>query len=126
MDVLPTGAPGNRRLPTAHKRERGGGITCFLWDAATPLPGSPRRASAVTICNPLPSNVFPPGSAYCMLFIWYQLTSSSPWRLPNRMQLMSSKLLLAIPAAFLFSSLCLAQTGTIQGDTKGDDGKPLV
>jgi tetratricopeptide (TPR) repeat protein len=42
------------------------------------------------------------------------------------MQLMPRKLLLAIPAAFLFSSLCLAQTGTIQGDTKGDDGKPLV
>lgn len=42
------------------------------------------------------------------------------------MQLMPCKLLLAIPVAFLFSSLCLAQTGTIQGDTKGDDGKPLV
>lgn len=42
------------------------------------------------------------------------------------MQLMPRKLLLAIPAAVLFSSLCLAQTGTIQGDAKGVDGKPLA
>jgi tetratricopeptide (TPR) repeat protein len=42
------------------------------------------------------------------------------------MQLMPRKLLLAIPAVFLFSSLCVAQTGTIQGDAKGTDGKPLV
>lgn len=39
---------------------------------------------------------------------------------------MSRKLLLALPVSLLFSSLCFAQTAAIQGDVKGEDGKPLV
>jgi tetratricopeptide (TPR) repeat protein len=42
------------------------------------------------------------------------------------MQPTSRKLLLAFPVSLLFSSLCLAQTAAIQGDVKGEDGKPLV
>ncbi len=42
------------------------------------------------------------------------------------MQPMSRKLLLALPVSLLFSSLCFAQTAAIQGDVKGEDGKPLV
>jgi tetratricopeptide (TPR) repeat protein len=42
------------------------------------------------------------------------------------MLLLPRKLLLALPATLLFSSLCVAQTGTIEGDVKGEDGKPLV
>jgi tetratricopeptide (TPR) repeat protein len=38
----------------------------------------------------------------------------------------SRKLLLALPASLLFSAACFAQTTAIQGDAKGDDGKPLV
>src|SRR5271156_3948474 len=42
------------------------------------------------------------------------------------MQPTSRKLLLALPVSLLFSSLCVAQTGGIEGDVKGEDGKPLV
>jgi tetratricopeptide (TPR) repeat protein len=42
------------------------------------------------------------------------------------MQPNSRKLLLALPVSLLFSSLCFAQTAAIQGDVKGEDGKPLV
>jgi|SRR5579862_1538654 len=42
------------------------------------------------------------------------------------MQPMPRKLLLAIPVSILFSSLCFAQTAAIQGDVKGEDGKPVV
>jgi tetratricopeptide (TPR) repeat protein len=38
----------------------------------------------------------------------------------------SRKLLLALPVCFLFSSICFAQTAAIEGDVKGEDGKPLV
>ena len=41
------------------------------------------------------------------------------------MQSNSRKLLLALPVSLLFSSLCWAQTAAIQGDVKGEDGKPL-
>lgn len=41
------------------------------------------------------------------------------------MQPLSRKLLLALPVSLLFSSLCIAQTSAIQGDVKGEDGKPL-
>lgn len=33
---------------------------------------------------------------------------------------------LALPVSLLFSALCFAQTVAIQGDAKGEDGKPLV
>ncbi len=36
------------------------------------------------------------------------------------------KLWRAVPVSLLFSALCLAQTAAIQGDVKGEDGKPLV
>jgi tetratricopeptide (TPR) repeat protein len=42
------------------------------------------------------------------------------------MQPLSRKLLLVLPVSLLFSSLCFAQTGTIEGDVKGEDGKPLA
>jgi tetratricopeptide (TPR) repeat protein len=42
------------------------------------------------------------------------------------MQPMSRKFLLALPVSLLFSSICFAQTAAIQGDVKGEDGKPLV
>jgi tetratricopeptide (TPR) repeat protein len=42
------------------------------------------------------------------------------------MQPISRKLLLALPVTLLFSSLCFAQTAAIQGDVKGEDGKPVV
>ena len=42
------------------------------------------------------------------------------------MQPMPRKFLLMLPASLLFSSLCFAQTGAIEGDVKGEDGKPLV
>jgi len=42
------------------------------------------------------------------------------------MQPTSRKLLLALPVSLLFSSFCLAQTSAIEGDVKGEDGKPLV
>jgi tetratricopeptide (TPR) repeat protein len=42
------------------------------------------------------------------------------------MQPMSRKLLLALPVSLLLSSLCFAQTAAIEGDIKGEDGKPLV
>jgi tetratricopeptide (TPR) repeat protein len=38
---------------------------------------------------------------------------------------MSQKMLLAIPLTILFSAACFAQTTAIEGDVKGDDGKPL-
>lgn len=41
-------------------------------------------------------------------------------------QTASRKLLLALPVSLLFSALCFAQTTAIQGDVKGEDGKPLV
>jgi tetratricopeptide (TPR) repeat protein len=34
--------------------------------------------------------------------------------------------LFALPASLLFSAVCFAQTAAIQGDVKGEDGKPLV
>ncbi|HEY1757428.1 MAG TPA: tetratricopeptide repeat protein [Bryobacteraceae bacterium] len=39
---------------------------------------------------------------------------------------MSRMLQFALPVSLLFSSLCLAQTASIQGDVKGEDGKPLA
>jgi len=42
------------------------------------------------------------------------------------MQPTPRKLLLALPVSLLFSALCFAQTTAIQGDVKGEDGKPLV
>ena len=42
------------------------------------------------------------------------------------MQPMSRMLQLALPVSLLFSSFCFAQTASIQGDAKGEDGKPLV
>jgi len=42
------------------------------------------------------------------------------------MQPSSRNLLLALPVSLLLSSLCFAQTAAIQGDVKGEDGKPLV
>jgi tetratricopeptide (TPR) repeat protein len=42
------------------------------------------------------------------------------------MQPMPRKLLLVLPVSFLFASVCFAQTAAIQGDVKGEDGKPLV
>src|SRR5579884_1340006 len=41
------------------------------------------------------------------------------------MQPTSRKLLLALPASLLFSAVSFAQTASIQGDVKGEDGKPL-
>jgi tetratricopeptide (TPR) repeat protein len=38
----------------------------------------------------------------------------------------SRKFLLALPVSLLFSGVCFAQTTAIQGDVKGEDGKPLV
>src|ERR1700683_4834158 len=49
-----------------------------------------------------------------------------PWRVFQFMQPMPRKLLLAIPVSFLFASLCFAQAEAIQGDVKGEDGKPVV
>jgi tetratricopeptide (TPR) repeat protein len=42
------------------------------------------------------------------------------------MQPMPRKLLVALPLSFLFSTVCFAQTAAIQGDVKGEDGKPVV
>jgi Tfp pilus assembly protein PilF len=42
------------------------------------------------------------------------------------MQPSSRNLLRALPVSLLFSSLCFAQTAALQGDVKGEDGKPLV
>lgn len=39
---------------------------------------------------------------------------------------MSRKLRFVLPASLLLSSLCFAQTVAIEGDVKGEDGKPLV
>jgi tetratricopeptide (TPR) repeat protein len=36
------------------------------------------------------------------------------------------KLAIGIPLTLLFSALCWGQTGAIEGDVKGEDGKPLV
>src|SRR5580704_13140152 len=42
------------------------------------------------------------------------------------MQPTSRKVLLALPASLLFSAFCFAQSVAIQGDVKGEDGKPLA
>lgn len=39
---------------------------------------------------------------------------------------LTRKVWLALPVSLLFSALCFAQTAAIQGDVKGEDGKPLV
>src|SRR5882724_5886680 len=42
------------------------------------------------------------------------------------MRAMLTKSLLLLPAALLFSSVAWAQTTAIEGDVKGDDGKPVA
>ncbi len=45
-----------------------------------------------------------------------------PATVPSR----SLRFLLTLPVSILFSTVCLAQSAAIQGDAKGEDGKPLV
>ncbi len=59
-----------------------------------------------------------PGRAYCILDIQRRHT------LPMRVTF--NKSLLLLPAALVFSSFAWAQTTAIEGDVKGEDGKPLA
>src|SRR5215469_2546295 len=52
-----------------------------------------------------------------MLVLW----KPSNWRFDPM-----HKFLLAMPATLLFSAAAWAQTGAIEGDVKGEDGKPAV
>jgi tetratricopeptide (TPR) repeat protein len=47
------------------------------------------------------------------------------WRSAKRMSPTLRKLLLVAPMILLFSAACWAQTTVIEGDVKGEDGKPL-
>src|SRR5690242_4722141 len=61
-----------------------------------------------------------------MLVVWKRfLNKTRPaWRFES-MQPMR-KFLIAMPLTLLFSATGWAQTGAIEGDVKGEDGKPAV